>query len=76
MVFVIHLIHFLFLLCFLYSFMVIFRSFTLFKSDCPGRAVRKTVTKTVAEILPDQLRFPVYDINGSFMARFCALVGE
>ena len=63
-----HLIHFLFLLCCLNGVLIIFGSLALLKSNGSRRAVRQTVSEAVAEVLSDQLGLTIYDIDGSFMA--------
>ena len=67
-----HLAHFLGLLCFLDRRFIVFRRFSLFKGNGSCWAIRQAIAKAVAEVFPDQLGFTVYDINGSFMAGFRA----
>ena len=62
----------LFFLCLLYSRFIIGRRFSFLKRNRAGRAVRQAVAKTVTEILPYQLCFTIYDIDGSFVTGFCA----
>ena len=71
MMYMLHLIH-LSLFRLLYRFLVIFRSLALLKSDRSGRASWQAVTKAIAEVLPDQLCLPIYDLNRPFMAGICA----
>ena len=56
------------LLCRLYSSFIISRSLTLLKADRTCRAIRQTITETIAEILSDQFGLSIYDVDGSLMA--------
>ncbi len=70
--FVHRIITFLLFLCFLYSRFIISRCFPFLKCDRSGRTPRQTIAKPVTKILPDQLCFAIYDVNGSFMTSTCA----
>ena len=72
MMFMLHFIHGLFLLCFFHCFFVVFGSFPFFKSDRTGGTAGQTVAETVTEIFPDQLSFAIDDVDSSFMARLGA----
>ena len=52
----------------LYRRLIISRCLTLHKGDSPGRTGWQTVAQAVAVIIPQKLRFSVYDADGSLMA--------
>jgi hypothetical protein len=72
MVFMNHFIHLFSLLSVLNRRLIIFRRFPFFKRDRSCGTSGQAVAKPVTEVLPDQLCFSVYDLNGSLMAGICS----